>query len=172
MEKIRIGVVILLAILLLLSLFSCHRRIPWDYRESSFRAEIRWQSSAGTILTGELTGGRDEFSLCFRSPPEMEGIVLTYSDGETTLTLDGMVAEGLEVGDWLSVRELIFPIGEMKAVALSEWKGERLLYAEVKEERSEGERIYEMYLDEKTGIPREIRWGDRSVEIVFFEKMA
>ncbi len=174
MGKIRTGCVFCLVAVLLGVLTSCGGgRIPWDYRDHSFRAEIQWQSSVGIALTGELQVAKGDFprdvTLRFLSPETMAGITLTRKDGVTSVALDGMKMEGAEVGDLLSVIDLLLPEGEMRAVTTTDRQGERVLYAEVIEIKEEEERIYEIYLEEKTGIPREIRVGERSVTLTSFE---
>ncbi len=167
MEKIRIWRMICLFLLLGICLSSCGgRKPPMDYREDRFSARISWQSSEGVTLMGTLEAEEGELRICLLSPKAWEGVVVSHTQEETRVEYDGMVAEGVALGEIDEVLALLSPRGELRIITRGNWKGRQVLYGEIYQ-AGEEER-YELYLEEKTGIPLEIRRGERSVTFLSF----
>ena len=170
MGKIRIGSIFCICTLLIACLSSCEgRRLPWDYRDDRFSANICWQSSEGIAFMGEVAveeGGG--LRLCLSSPKVWEGVVVSRSQEETRVEFEGMTVKDVSLGEIDEVLDLLCPEGEIRIVTRTEWKGRRVLYGEIEKAGEEGEGIYELYLEEKTGVPLEIRRGERSVTFLTF----
>ena len=168
MGKIRIGSIFCLCALLLACLSSCGgRRLPWDYRTDRFSAKITWQSSMGVSFLGELTSEENgDIRLCLLSPKVWEGVVVSCSQAGTRVDCDGMRAEEVSLGEMDGVLELLRPEGEIRVVTRTKWQGRQVLYGEI--EAMGEEEIYELYLEEKTGVPLEIRRGEVSVTFLSF----
>lgn len=169
MGKIRIGSIFCLCAILIACLSSCGgRRLPWDYRTDRFFAKIGWRSSEGVSFLGELTAEEGELRLRLLSPTVWEGVAVSRSQTGTRVECEGMVVEEVSLGEIDEVLNLLRPEGEIRVVTRIEWKGRQVLYGEIEKAGEEGEGVYELYLEEKTGNPLEIRWGERSVTFLSF----
>ena len=160
--------------LLLGLLASCQPRpaSPPDYRTTGFTAELAWQAGALSLCAvASVEGATDNAparvtTLRFTAPPALKGVVLSREAGAATVECHGMTAsaEALEAlwrtAQWLTASGTVTP------VAITEQTGERLLYAERPTEDGEG--VYGLYLDPKSGIPHQIRLGDETLEIRSF----
>lgn len=164
-----------LAVLTLLCGASCQRvHLARDYRTEPFWATVAWTVGELTVsaeLTAEpsaVSGGTLRMELT--SPDTLDGIVLTRAEGVWQVSCGEIVTEGSLWGELTAYAELAVPEGEVIPVCETTLRGESLLYAEIVHKTEEGEeRVYELYVEAESGVPREIRSGERSLEILCFE---
>ena len=163
-----------LLILLSLSCIGCEGRLPHpsDYRASPFRLELSAVREGVTISAeGSYSPAKSQdlpwdFSLRLTAPPSLEGLVLSRRDGVLSLSFEGLEVKNDTLGGLLSLFSLPVSEGELQGIAR---EGD-LLYAQIAWEGDAPPT--ELWLDSKSGVPKRIKRGALSMEILFFASVS
>ncbi len=160
-----------LVLLLLTLLVGCRPcgRLTADYRESPFRAEIRFERGGVTVYAEAETTRTDGVltlsSLRLLAPPSLAGIELVREGESLILLRDGLRTSSVGAGEWWETASLLCAAGKLCYVCDTEWEGLSLEYAEI----TEGDCVYEVLREAETGIPKRISSGERSLTVIRFE---
>lgn len=145
-----------------------------DYRDTPFRAEVRYEMY-GTLITAEICAGNIEsdvgtgrdVELNFTSPPELSGLCVRRVDGEVSMirgeTLVPISDIEAAMGS-LAAADLMTCTGELCEIENIEENGVPMCRARILRERGAVE-----LLCDRSGVPKRISDGTLSVTVIRFE---
>ncbi len=178
MEKLRLILLWVFVVLFSVAGVGCGRGIPNppDYRTSPFRVElcgVRGEekvSAEGSYSPSKVPDLPWDFTLRLTSPKSLEGIILRRQDGTVSLSFEGMETDADSLDGLLSLLSLPATTGEIKGLSLDRTMGEPLLYAQIEKEGEVSP--LELWLDPESGFPKQIKKGELSLDILFFEPIS
>lgn len=142
-----------------------------DYRETPFRAEIRFEAGGVAVYAEVETALADGVLHSERvrllAPPSLAGITLEREGETIVLVRDGMRIPCPGAAHWWEMASLLCAEGTLHYVCEAELEGLSLDYAEI----LDGERVYEIYRERETGIPKRIATGEHEVTVIRFERI-
>ena len=169
MVKIRVKLLaVSVLIYMILGLCSCARfaRVD-DYRSRSFRCEIDFSIGNTAVCARIFAKGSEEICMELLSPESVEGVILCQTGGSEYVEYDGMFLDADAFGEIFSYGRAIVPEGNI--IKKSKVRGrDSEICLTVKENENTGG-YYEIYVDKKSGIPREIFFDGESVTVRNFE---
>ena len=164
---------IIAVIFLIFSFCSCQKRtIREDYRDSGFRTRISFCSLGMDIeayLVAEPSSdGSHNLKLEVISPESLCGLTVCKIGDREYVKYEGITLSENSFSALLKYAEIAIPQGEIFIVSKAELNGDEVIFATAK--RSDGQ-TYEIYLDPRSYIPKEIHLGDTSVIFSEFTRL-
>ena len=135
-------------------------RVTSDFRQRKFRATLKWESGAGSVIaqvevSSPKEGEPRAFTVTLIEPVMLAGTVLEqHATGERTVCFEGICVETYALSAMMYPAELLFGGGVMQGVCVTELEGVPVLYAEA--ESGEEKQRYEFYLERETLAPRRV----------------
>ena len=169
MGKIRVKILAAsLLICVIFGLCSCAKfaRID-DYRSRPFRCEIEFSVGDRNVCARIYAKGNEEIRMEILSPPSVEGLIICRQGDNKYAEYSGMILDADAFAEIFSYGEVLVPEGEI--INKSRVKGiGSVICLTVGKNENAGD-YYEIYVNKKSGIPQEIRFGGKSVLVRNFE---
>ena len=169
MGKIRVKILALCAsVFMIFGLCSCAGAVRFDdYRSRPFRCEIDFSVGSRAICARIYAKGSDDVRMELLSPEAVEGVILCR-DGENEYAEYGeMIFDAEAFGEILSYCRALVPEGNIVKKSRARGRDGEICLS-VKEDEFTGG-YFEIYVDKKSGIPREIFFDGKSVTVRNFE---
>ena len=173
-EKLLLSYTKILVLLLcpLLLLFGCGNSSLPDARSNAFSAEILWSTATSQFrATAEVSKSSSEntsrdLTLTFHEPKALDGLILTRTNGEISLSFLNLSVENFPVEALLLPIDLLLYEGKTTVIGDCEIEGTRYITAKIENEKEK--ESYELYLDPDTGIPKELRTEHGTLQLESF----
>lgn len=169
MGKIRVKILsVAVLAFMILSQCSCAKfaRID-DYRSRPFRCEIEFSVGDRNVCARIYAKGNEEIRMEILSPPSVEGLIIFRGENNEYAEYGGMILDADAFAEIFSYGAALAPEGDI--INKSRVKGiGSVICLTVGKNENTGD-YYEIYVNKKSGIPQEIRFGGKSILVRNFE---